>query len=211
MPAEGFDSSNAYLDQVSILASVIEYPGSSSPPSEEYEVVFNPGDLFDLDWLTAELEDFFRLPPDENGFRMQARDFVLRQSRTHYSWGADATTAEYVLQVAQVGAGIAGVLTVEELLKALASRLQGRVQQLRHGAVDTDLSETEISGMGARLIETHFENIAGTLCKFSTATDYANRTFEFSAEDTQGDRYSVTFTSRGGQPELRSKAKHAAA
>lgn len=200
------DSTHLHLDQVTIYAVTIDYPWSGNPPLEEYEFVFNPAGAFDMDWLTSELDTANHQPPNTDGQRMLARPFILEQKRRHTSWGADASTAAYVLQVASEAAG---VLVLEEVLGRLASQLSSKVRNIRWGKITTNMLDTQIETFGKDLIEMHYGVPNGTLSSYSVEADYQACNFTYAGDNGNGEIFTVVFSVRGGEANLMRRSRTA--
>ncbi|MFC1473166.1 hypothetical protein [Rhodococcus qingshengii] len=198
------DSKNAYADRVTITFNQVEgMPGSQVINS--YEIKVDPKSLIDLDWLTTELENIFLQPEPEpsSGTRYQRDAFVLRQTRHHTSWGADATTVQYIIETGAYILNSGGQALVGAGILALVQKLK----KLGHNVVDgtpEELTDDEATRHGLRLIETHYDTTLSAL----TATSIGINEFGqhiCSASDADGYAYTVTFAVRGGQTMLISR------
>lgn len=90
--SQGFDRVLIHIVPVDDI-----YEGTTSGDEEFIEF---SGPNVDVEWLNQLLEDACK--DQQTG--MQAHPFVLEQRRHHHSWGADATTLEFWLNI---GIGVA--------------------------------------------------------------------------------------------------------
>ncbi|MBM4728833.1 hypothetical protein GS446_19710 [Rhodococcus hoagii] len=129
------DDAGIYANRVVVEYSQIEFPGA--PSGETLLLMVHPARRFDLDALYIELEQInYEVQPDGSKRHMP---FILEQKVRHHSWGADATSVDFVLQAA--ASGLIGSAAWEGL-KAIAHGFAEKARALSQESPRT-LSEDE--------------------------------------------------------------------
>ncbi len=203
------DESGPYADRVVFRVDTIESPMEPAP-IDRYQIDFNPGGSIDLGWLRAEVENINSFPSSGDGFRVQSRNYILRERRTHFSWGADATQVEFYMQIGESVAQIGGVLAVEHALEELVAKLRDRFGNVRFGPVVDDMSDAEIEAQAINLVELNYSVPAYEQTLVETGSNEQENTYSGITRGADGTTYGVTFSIRGGEAMLVAKFRRPA-
>lgn len=142
-----------YADQVRIVHKRVNELGGL--PTDEFEVVIHPNGPIDVDWIAQEIEAIhIHYDPDTAAY-LQAHVYYLEQIRRRRSWGADATTVEFVLQTAasfgKEALIVGATLAVERGWETLIEKLKAVGHAVRYGRVAAP-SEARAENEGLWLI-----------------------------------------------------------
>ncbi|MEV0343630.1 hypothetical protein AB0H49_31910 [Nocardia sp. NPDC050713] len=183
--------------------------GLGDRPVEEFEMVITPNGPIDVDWLGGQIEAVHtEYDPDLKGY-FQRHPYYLQQTRRHFSWGADATTYEFVLETMAtfgtetiVAVGSAGAtLVLERGWEKLGEKLRALGHNVRFGRVAA-LTDAEVENHGLWLIAAKYAVSAGDLVAKSVGRSEADQIYTVTAHGPDNVSYTVDFTVRGTTAEV---------
>ena len=183
-----------HADQVRIVHLQVEWPGT--PPLARHQIVITPrGKDVDLDWMVREIEAI-----------QFHTSYVLTQQRNRISWGASASTVEFVIETMETFGAIGGTLLVEHTWEALIKKLKAMGYDIRHGPIEA-LTDSDAIGRGVQLITSEFGMSADSLTPKSVSHDVEAHTVTVAALGRDDATYTVTFRARGDLTTLVSRSR----
>lgn len=162
---------NHAFDRVQIHVVPVDNIYEGTTAGDEELIEFSGRDV-DVEWLYQTIEDTCK----NKQTRMQEYNYVLEQRRHHHSWGADATTLEFWLNV-----GIGAVAT--PIVSPLVARLKETYADIRHGPVKSNVSEANIEAIAITEASKMFGVDSSALTRRKILHDNIAKTVEVTLDD----------------------------